>query len=86
MSVFGMKHLRRLPLPPLVLLHLFAAVRSQVNPGLCSKPPEVTSAVGRWARSLQLSSALLLRKVATFRQEPEQGFGVIVKIVSDVGQ
>lgn len=26
------------------------------------------------------------RKVATFRQQPEQGFGVIVKIVSDVGQ
>lgn len=37
-SVFGMKHLRRLHLLPLVLLlHLFAAVRPQVNPGLCSE-------------------------------------------------
>lgn len=36
MSVFGMKHLRHLHL--LLVLHLFAAARSQVNPGLLLQP------------------------------------------------
>lgn len=53
---------------------------------------EVTSVLGCCAVALvvlglpALPGSAAQRKVATFRQQPEQGFGVIVKIVSDVGQ
>ncbi|XP_063057295.1 discoidin domain-containing receptor 2 isoform X2 [Engraulis encrasicolus] len=58
--LFEMKRLRKLQLPPLFLLYLLGAVRTQVNPGVCRYPlgmsggqipDEVISASSQWSES-----------------------------------